>query len=106
MDRRSALVVDLGVKDQPNLSFFAASRAWRSLRKRWRRQDECSLQSDSSLSRHCLVCLNWVMHRRLFCRSQHQLVSYNNEFTVNGAEGLIGNSGRNTADACDTNQGK
>src|SRR4030095_3592598 len=30
---------------------FAASRAWRSLRKCGRRQNQCSLQSDSALSR-------------------------------------------------------
>jgi len=35
-----------------------------------------------------LVCLNREMHRRLFCRSQHELVSYDNEFTVNWRRGF------------------
>ena len=50
-----------------------------------------------------LLCLTPVMQQKLFCRPKHQLVAYDNDFPVKGAAGLIGNSGRNTADACDTN---
>jgi len=39
-------------------------------------------EGHSLLSRHWLLCLAPVMHQRLFCRSQHQIVSYDNDFTV------------------------
>ncbi len=43
---------------------------------------------DSLVSRHQLVYLDPVMHRRLFCGSQHQIVFYDNEFTVRWRRGF------------------
>jgi len=34
------------------------------------------------------MCLAPVMHQRLFCGSQHQIVSYDNEFTVKWRRGF------------------
>jgi hypothetical protein len=36
----------------------------------------------SRLSRHWLLCLTLMMQQGLFCGPQHQIVSYDNEFTV------------------------
>ena len=37
---------------------------------------------NSRLPKHCLLCAALVMHQRLFCGPQHQLVAYDNVFTV------------------------
>ena len=45
-------------------------------------------EGHSPLSRHCLLCLAPVMRQRLFCGSQHQIVSYDNDFTVKWRRGF------------------
>jgi hypothetical protein len=45
-------------------------------------------QGDSLRSRHWLLCLDSVMQQGLFCRSQHEIVSYDNDFAVKRHRGF------------------
>jgi hypothetical protein len=45
-------------------------------------------KGDSLLSNYWLLCPAPVMHQRLFRGSQHEIISYDNEFTVKWRRGF------------------
>ena len=70
-------------------SIDAGSRAREDLCERVAgARDSPRVKGDSALSKHWLLCPSPVMHQRLFCESQHQIVSYDNEFTVKWRRGF------------------